>query len=72
MKKSILSWSCCCESILAVDAGAQVIVIVNASVKARAVSKDDERRLTVTRPRSKTGSKVGAVCSKTGRRMRSF
>ena len=68
MKKSILSCVFLfAASILAVDAGAQVIVIANASVKASGVSKDDLRDVfTGNATTLKDGSKVVPVLLKDG------
>lgn len=68
MKKSILSSVFLfAASILAVDAGAQVIVIANASVKASGVSKDDLKDVfTGNATTLKDGSKVVPVLLKDG------
>jgi hypothetical protein len=68
MKKSILSSVFLLAAlILAVDAGAQVIVIANASVKASGVSKDDLKDVfTGNATALKDGSKVVPVLLKDG------
>jgi hypothetical protein len=68
MKKSILSSVFLfAAAILAVDAGAQVIVIANASVKASGVSKDDLKDVFTGNATSlKDGSKVVPVLLKDG------